>query len=299
MHRFKFILYIALALAFCMGSALAESPSIVCTSFPCYDFARAVCGSDANIRMLIKPGAEVHAYEPTPADIMALADCDLFICIGGESDAWAEDILSSFGSEAPETLRLIETVEALESEHDHDHSETEYDEHIWTSPVNAMAMVEAVSGGVGAIDPENAAAYAENASAYMAEISAIDAEIRAVVANSARKELVFADRFPFIYLAQEYGLDYVSAFASCSAESEPSAKTMMMLIDRVISDKIPAVYTIELSSGKTAKTISEETGAEILTLHSVQTLSEADFSAGETYVTLMQRNVEALRKGLN
>jgi len=299
MHKLKFIVCFALALLLCTAAAQADNLSVVCTSFPCYDFARAVCGDAANIRLLIKPGAEVHAYEPTPADIMALADSDLFICIGGESDAWADDILESFGSEAPRTLRLIDSVEAVAVEHDHDHHETEYDEHIWTSPVNAMSMVEAISNCFAEIDPAKGEAYSANSAAYIAEISAIDTEIREIVANSARKELVFADRFPFIYLAQEYGLDYVSAFASCSAESEPSAKTMMTLIERVINDKIPVVYTIELSTGKTAKAISEETGAEILTLHSVQTLSEADFTAGETYVTLMRKNIEALRKGLN
>lgn len=299
MYKFKLIFCILFLLILCTGAALADELNIVCTSFPCYDFARAVCADSANIRMLIKPGAEIHAFEPTPADIMALADCDLFIYIGGESDAWVEDILDSFGGEAPETLRLFESVEAIKADHAHDHHESEYDEHIWTSPVNAVAMVEAVADRIVEIKPENADLYAANAAAYTAEINAIDAEIRAICENSVRNELIFADRFPFIYLAKEYGLDYTSAFASCSAESEPSAKTMMTLIEKVISDRIPVVYTIELSNGKTAKTIAEETGVEILMLHSVQTVSESDFSAGETYVSLMKNNVEALRKGLN
>ena len=299
MYKFKLAICIAFALILCTGAALADELNILCTSFPCYDFARAVCGENADIRMMIKPGAEVHAFEPTPADIMALADCDLFIYIGGESDAWVEDILDSFGSEAPETLRLFESVEAIASDHAHDHHEREYDEHIWTSPVNAAAMVEAVAARISEINPENADDYEANSAAYTAEINAIDAEICAITENSLRKELVFADRFPFIYLANEYGLAYTSAFASCSAESEPSAKTMMALIEKVASEKIPAVYTIELSNGKTAQTIAEEIGAEILVLHSVQTVSEADFAAGETYVSLMKNNVEALRKGLN
>ena len=144
MHKIRFLVCVIALFLILTGTALADELNIVCTSFPCYDFARAVCADSANIRMLIKPGAEVHAFEPTPADIMALADCDLFIYIGGESDAWVEDILDSFGSDAPETLRLIETVEALESDHAHEHHVSEYDEHIWTSPVNAAAT--AVSG---------------------------------------------------------------------------------------------------------------------------------------------------------
>ena len=283
--------------------AYAEArPEIVCTSFPCYDFARAVAGDAADIRMLIKPGSEVHSYEPTPADIMAIAECDLFICIGGESDAWVADILESFGSDAPQTLRLIECVEAIEREdHDHDHGhhdETEYDEHIWTSPVNACIMVQAVENALTETFARHAEGWQANATAYCAEIEALDAQFRDVAANGVRREMIFADRFPFIYFAREYGIEYVSAFASCSSESEPSAKTMMELIDRVISDKVPVIYTIELSSQKTAKTIAAETGAKILTFHSVQNLTDADFSAGETYVSLMQRNLEAFREGL-
>ena len=298
-----FAIFLMLALFACATAFAGEYPVIVCTSFPCYDFARAVAGDAADIRMLIKPGAEVHSYEPTPADVMAIAECDLFICIGGESDAWVKDILESFGSDAPQTLRLIECVEAIESQdHEHEHGhhdETAYDEHIWTSPVNACLMVQAVADALSESFNGHAESWQANAAAYCAEIEALDAQFRDVAANGARREMIFADRFPFIYFAREYGIDYVAAFASCSSESEPSAKTMMELIDRVISDKVPVVYTIELSSQKTAKTIAAETGAKILTFHSVQNLTDADFSAGETYVSLMQRNLEALREGLS
>lgn len=286
------------------GMAFADDyPSIVCTSFPCYDFARAVTGGNAELKLLIKPGAEVHSFEPTPADIMAVADCDLLIYIGGESDAWVEDILSTFGSDAPDTLRMFDCVEALAAEEDHDHAAEHdhdaYDEHIWTSPVNAQRMVQAVADALSTDFSWCSAAWQANAAAYIAEIAELDAQFQDVVSHAARREMIFADRFPFIYFAKEYGLSYVAAFPSCAAESEPSAKTMMELIDRVQTDGIPAIYTIELSSGKTAAAIAAETGAEILTFHSVQNLSEADFSAGESYVSLMQRNVEALREGLN
>ena len=294
-----FALFLVLALTACGTAFAGEEPSIVCTSFPCYDFARAVAGENGQVKMLIKPGAEVHSYEPTPADIMAIAGCDLFIYIGGESDAWVEDILSSFGSDAPETLRMFDCVEALEAEHDHGHEEEEYDEHIWTSPVNAARMVQAVADKLVETHEWYEEVWQGNADAYIQEIDALDEQFRDVVAHAARREKIFADRFPFIYFAREYGIDYVSAFPSCAAESEPSAKTMMELIERVKADGIPAVYTIELSSGKTAQTIAEETGAKILSFHSIQNVSEADFSAGESYVSLMQRNLEALKEGLN
>lgn len=286
------------------GSAFAgEYPSIVCTNFPCYDFARAVTGGMADLRLLIKPGAEVHSFEPTPADIMSIVNCDLFIYIGGESDAWAEDILSSFGSDAPDTLRMFDCVEAMEEgEYDHEHEGAhahEYDEHIWTSPVNAQRMVRAVADKLNEDFSWNSDAWSANGDAYIAQIGEIDAQFRDVAAHAARREMIFADRFPFLYFIREYGLDYVSAFTSCAAESEPSARVIMELIDRVVRDGVPAIYTIELSSGKTAQTIAEETGAKILCFHSIQNVSESDFSAGESYLSLMARNVEALKEGLN
>ena len=279
----------------------ADDLSIVCTSFPCYDFARAVLGDADDIRLLIKPGSEVHSYEPTPADVLAIAGCDLLVYVGGESDAWVRDILSSFGDEAPETLRFFDCIEALqESEHAHDHdAQAEYDEHIWTSPVNAMAMVSALEERLAQLNPDEAELYAANAGAYTAEIEQIHNEILSVLETAGRREMIFADRFPFLYFAREYGISWQAAFDSCSSESEPSAKTMMALIDHILRSDVPVVYTIELSSQKTAKTIADETGVEICTFHSIQNVTEEDFSAGESYLTLMRKNVEALRKGLN
>ena len=283
----------------CACAAAEERVSVVCTDFPCYDFARQVAGGHADVTMLIKPGAEVHSYDPTPADIIDIGEADLFVCIGGESDAWAEGILSGLGGDAPETLRLMGCVTGLIEEPEEDRDGPEYDEHIWTSPKNAMAMVSAVADALEKADAANAGAYRENAEEYIAQIAQIDAEIAGVVGTAERRVLVFADRFPFLYFAREYGLDYLAAFPSCTADTEPSAQTVMALIDRVVRDKIPAVYTIELSTKAIARTIAEETGAEILTMQSLQTVTQEDFDAGECYVSIMRRNIEALRKGLN
>ena len=304
MLRLKKLLCALLALAAMLaGCAFAgEYPTIVCTSFPCYDFARAVVGDQGHVQMLIKPGAEVHSYEPTPADIMAIAGCDLFVYVGGESDAWVEDILASFGSEAPETLRFFDYMEEFEeAQHDHAHDDhaLEYDEHIWTNPKNAMVMVEALAEKICETYGLSSDVYRANADAYITEIAEIDAAFAEIAADSVRREMIFADRFPFIYFAHEYGIEWKAAFESCSSESEPSAKTMMELIDHIIRNDVPVVYTIELSNAKTAKTIANETGVEICTFHSVQNVTEVDFAAGETYVSLMNKNVEALQKGLN
>lgn len=305
MRSFHKILIFMLAAALLMcGTAFAgEYPDIVCTSFPCYDFARAVTGDKAHLSLLIKPGAEVHSYDPTPADIMSIADCDLFIYIGGESDAWVEDILSGFGDDAPETLRLFDCVEALEEVHaqkdapENEHAH-EYDEHIWTSPVNAQRMVRAIADKLTADFSNYSDAWKANADAYTDEIGQIDAQFRDIVAQGARRVMVFADRFPFLYFANEYGIEWVAAFDSCASESEPSAKTVVSLIERVKVEAIPVVYMLEMSNGKIAETISEETGAEIRTFHSIQNVTEAEFSGGETYVSLMKKNVEALKEGI-
>ncbi len=285
--------------------AVAEaSLKIVCTSFPCYDFARAIAGEVAEIQLLIKPGTEVHSYEPTPTDVLAVGECDLFLFIGGESDVWVDEILESFADEAPETLRFMDCVEGIEeAEGAHEHAEDghvhEYDEHIWTSPANAQKMIEALREALCNYCPEYDELFSENARAYSEQIAEIDEEIRAVVDHAERRELIFADRFPFLYFVREYGLEYAAAYPGCSAESEPSAQTMVELIDRVVNDQIPVIYVLEFSSGRVAATISEETGAKILTMQSIQNVTRTDFENGETYVSLMRRNVDALREGLN
>ena len=300
----KIIALTAVCLAVMLGGfAMAEELQIVTTSFPCYDFARQVAGENAQVTMLIRPGTEVHAYEPTPADILTIGGADLFIYIGGESDVWADDILASFGGDAPQCVRLMESVEALEEEHAeaeaHDHGELELDEHIWTSPKNAVQMVRAVESALCAARPEAAEEFHANAEVYAGEIEQIDQALEQIAANGARRELVFADRFPFLYMAHDYGLSYCAAFSSCTTDTEPSAQTMVKLIETIQKDGIPVVYTIEMSTGAIARTLAEETGVEVLELHSVQTVRQSEFDAGETYVSLMWKNLAAIEKGLN
>lgn len=292
---------IVIALMLCAQACAEGRLRVVATDFPCYDFARQVAGDRAEVTMLLKPGTEAHAYDPSPADILSIGDADLFVYIGGESDAWADGILAGFDGDGPATLRMMDAVTPIEEAaeaRDHAHDGPEYDEHIWTSPRNAEAMVDAVAAALCKIDPDGAEAYRANAGAYRAQIEAIDAEIAGIVEASATKELVFADRFPFLYFVRAYGLDYVAAFPSCTADTEPTPQTILALINAVEEKGLPAVYTIELSTQAVARTVAEETGAKILTLHSMQTVSQAEFEAGETYVSLMQKNVEALREGL-
>ena len=297
----KLILLAALLLALGAMACAEGGLNVVAANFPCYDFARQVLGDRGSATLLIHPGVEVHSYEPSPADIVAIGEADLFVYIGGEGDAWADGILAGFGDDGPASLRMMDAVTPLEEEggESHAHEAPEYDEHIWTSPKNAVAMVAALSEALCGLDPENAGGYRAAAEDYIARIDAIDAAFREAVENGARRELVFADRFPFLYFTREYGLDYAAAFPSCTADTEPTPQTMLALIQRVEQDGIPAIYTIEMSTQAVARTVSEETGAKILTLHSLQTVTQDEFEAGESYVSLMWNNVEAVREGLN
>ena len=285
-----------------LGCARAQAAEIVTTSFPCYDFARQIAGDAAQVRMLIRPGTEVHSYEPTPADILAIGDSDLFVAIGGESDAWIDGILGSMGGGAPRSIFLMDSVEALEEEevegYEH-HHETELDEHIWTSPKNALKMLQSAADAICEVDPAHAEIYRKNAKEYESAIAELDARLTEIVQNGVRNEMIFADRFPFLYLAHDYGISYRAAFNSCTAESEPSAQKMVELIQAIENDHIPVIYTIEMSNGAIARTLADETGAEILNMHSMQTVTQVEFDAGETYITLMRKNLDAIERGLN
>ena len=297
----KALLLSALLLLLFGCAALAEPGlRVVAANFPCYDFARQLLGDAGEVSMLIRPGVEVHSFEPTPADILSVSDADLFVYIGGEGDAWADDMLSGLEGQGPARLRMMDAVTPIEEEgEEHTHGEPEYDEHIWTSPKNAIAMVRALSDALCELDPGRAEAYSAAASEYIEQITEIDAAFSDIAASAVRHELVFADRFPFLYFVREYGLDYIAAFPSCTAETEPTPQTMLGLIQRVRQDGIPVIYVIEMSTRSVARTVAEETGAAIREMHSLQTVTQAEFDAGESYVSLMRRNVEAVREGLS
>ena len=297
--------YASLLLALCLlltaCSAGAESGGeplrVVATDFPCYDLARQVLGNDASLTLLIRPGMDTHTYEPTPADAKAVYEADVLIYIGGTSDAWVEDMLA----DAPDVMavRMMDSVQPLEEAHaEHGHEDISYDEHIWTSPVNMRAMLSSVEEALCAADPDGASTYRANAEAYDAQLVQLDQTFRDLVSGAARTELIFADRFPFLYFAREYGLSYRSAFSGCSEEAQPSVQAVASLIDAVEKEGTPVIYVIEMSTRDVANAVAEQTGAEIVEMHSCQSLTGEEFAAGETYLSLMTRNVEALRKGL-
>ncbi|MDR2157127.1 MAG: metal ABC transporter substrate-binding protein [Clostridiales Family XIII bacterium] len=291
--------------------------NVVATIFPEYDFARAVGGDLAEITMLMDPGAGVHNFDPSPSDIMAIEHADVFLYIGGESDEWVDDILESTDTSGTEVVRLMDYVDGVEEElkegmepeeeeesaedeegEGHDGEEPEYDEHIWVSPKNAIALIGVIADVMGKKDSANADAYQTNAAAYKAELELIDAQFGEIVKSGARKKIVVADRFPFRYFVDQYGLDYAAAFIGCSDQTDAGPKTIAYLIDTVKKESIPYVYHVELSNRNVAGAICEQTGAGMLQLNSGENVTKEDFDAGVTYVDLMKRNAENLKKGL-
>jgi len=284
--------------------------SVIATIFPQYDFAKAVGGDKVDVKMLLSPGVESHSFEPTLQDISNIGKSDLFIYVGGESDEWVDAVLETVKDKNIKTISLVDTVETVEEElvegmEEHEEEEEgeheeegEIDEHVWTSPRNAIKIVNKICDTLSEIDSENKDYYRDNADNYIKELQKIDSNITEVVNNARIKTLVFAERFPFRYLAEHYGLKYYTAFPGCSANSEPSLATINFLIEKVKEENVSKVFYIEFSDGKVADTICSMTGATKAELHSCHNVSKEDFNNGVTYLDLMKRNVETLREAL-
>lgn len=277
--------------------------SVVSTIFPGYDFAKAIAGDKADVHMLIPPGSETHGYEPTTSDILKITECDVFIYTAGESDNWITELLKNSISDDTKVISLIESAQCDEDTHsDHSHAGHHHsgvDEHVWTSPVHSMKIAQSVCDALCEKDTANADYYKGNLDTLLGELTALDEDFREITKNGKRNLWVFADRYPLTHFSDEYSLEYEAAFSGCSEDTEPSAATVAHLIDTVNEHNIPVVLKIELSSDEIAKTISRETGAEILTFYSCHNISKDDFENGETYVSLMQKNVVTLSKALN
>nr|WP_325213685.1 metal ABC transporter substrate-binding protein [uncultured Oscillibacter sp.] len=307
----------ALLLLTACGPALPPEDSdrlqIVAAVFPAYDFARAAAGELADVTLLLPPGAESHSYEPPPADILQVQRCDLFLYLGGESDAWVDAILSAVEPQG-EALRMIdcvdlleeETVEGMQGGHDHEHEHEEdhghlgevvgMDEHVWTAPLNAAAVTRTIGERLAALDRSNGETYAANAESYASQLEALDRDFAAFFDSRADRTIVFGDRFPLLYFAEAYGLDYYAAFPGCGAQTEPSAATVAFLTEKVREEQLPAVWYIEFSNHLVADSIAEAAGVETAQFHTCHNVSRADLEAGATYLSLMRANLETLRK---
>ncbi len=326
-------------LAGCGSAPSQKAPSapklrVVTTIFPIYDWVVNVLGEQAagaEVTMLLDNGVDLHSYQPTADDIVRISDCDLFIYVGGESDEWVADALQEATNKNMAVIDLMEllgdsvkeeeVVEGMEhdhdheheeehgheedhdheEEHDHDHEEVEYDEHVWLSLKNAAVLCRAFAEALGQIDSENAALYTANADAYIEKLNTLDAQYRAAVDAAANHTLLFGDRFPFRYLADDYGLDYYAAFVGCSAETEASFETIIFLANKLDELGLPAVLQIESADGSIARTVVENTPSkdqQILTIDSMQSTTAKDAAAGASYLSIMEKNLDVLNAAL-
>ncbi len=310
----KYLVYLLLScllLTGCVPAQAWESSgklTVVATLFPQYDFARQIGGEHIQLHLLLPPGVESHSYEPTPADMVRLNQSDLFLYTGRYMEPWAERLSDTLEGDVTvvdvsQGIQLDEEDaheghdHGAESGHDHD-DHGGYDPHIWTSPVNAMQMVETIRDAFCEADPANAASYQANAQAYLEQLSELDASFRQLVETAPRKEIIFGGRFALHYFAKEYGISYEAAFDSCSSETEPSVGVMAHLVDHIRQERIPVVYYEELVDPKVARILCEETGAKPLLFHSCHNVSKEELKQGVTYLSLMEKNLENLKEGL-
>ena len=283
---------------------------IITTIFPPYDFARNIVSDMADVKMLLPLGSESHSFEPSTQDIVEIQNCDIFICIGGESEKWVEKVMDSLDTEKVKVISLLDLVdakeeevvegmEAGEEEEEKGSAKVEYDEHVWTSPVNAKVITESLSKAICEKDADNAEYYKANTASYVEKLDKLDKDFRDTVSTAKRDRIVVADRFPFRYLCDEYGIRYSAAFAGCSASTDPSANTVKYLINKVNEEKIPVVFYIEFSQKTVANTVLASTNAKGMELHSCHNISQEDFDNGIGYIELMNRNLDALTEALN
>ena len=293
--------------------------SVVCTTFPQYDWVKEMIGDEAEkfeLTLLLDNGVDLHNYQPTAEDIAKIGSADVFIYVGGESDQWVDDALKEATNKDMKVINLLEVmgdkvkeeevVEGMQAEEEEgeegEEEEKEYDEHIWLSLKNASVLVPAISDVLQSVATEDAEKIAENCDAYVQKLSELDKEYEQMVQSATHKTVIFADRFPFRYLVDDYSLDYYAAFVGCSAETEASFETVTFLAGKVDELQVPAILVIENSDQKIAETVRENTtgkNQEILEMDSLQSVTNDDISDGFNYLKAMQENLDVLKQALN
>ncbi len=290
--------------------------NVVATIFPSYDWAREVIGDSGNVslELLIDNGVDLHSFQPTAEDIMKIKTCDVFIYVGGESDAWVSDAISSDANpdmkiinlmdELKDSVREEELVEGMEAEEEEDEEgeeEIEYDEHVWMSLRNAEVITEKICEVLSEADPDNAGLYSANCEKYVSELKDLDSRYIEAVSSADLDTIVVADRYPFRYMSEDYGLDYYAAFIGCSAETQASFETVVFLADKAKETGTKVILTTESPSGDIASTVIETGGLEGVTveaLDSMQSVTASEVSSGISYLKIMEDNLTVLEKAL-
>ena len=292
--------------------------NIVTTIFPEYDWVGQILGenqANVDLTMLFDNGVDLHSYQPSADDMVKVSKCDLFIYAGGESDAWVDDALKSAQNKNMKVINLLdvlgnsvkeeEQVEGMQAEEEEEESEEEgpeYDEHVWLSLKNAKTLCSSIADALCEIDSKNADVYKKNLNEYTKNLDALDKEYQQAVNSAKYDTLVFGDRFPFRYMIDDYSLKYYAAFVGCSAETEASFETIKFLANKVDELGVTTVLTIENPKHKIAQTVVENTkekNQKILALNSMQSVTSDDVKNGETYLNVMQSNLDVLKQALN
>ena len=291
---------------------------IITTIFPEYDWVMNVLGDkkeNFDVSMLLDSGVDLHSYAPTPKDIVSISNCDMFVYVGGESDKWVSDVLKEaknkdmavinlmevLGDKAKEE-EIIEGMEGEEEEEEEEEEGPEYDEHVWLSLNNSELFVQTISDNLSNIDKENANYYKNNAETYINNLKALDAEYKDAVSKANKDTLVFADRFPFRYLVDDYSLKYYAAFIGCSAETEASFETIAFLANKVDELGLNYIMKIESSDGSIANTVKNATtnkNQTVLTMDSIQSATTKEYANGRNYLSIMQSNLGVLKQALS
>ncbi len=299
----NFVLFLSFVLilqfAGCTNSGKrGDKLQIVTTVFPLYDFARQVAGDKADITLLLPTGTEAHSYEPSMKDVMKIKDCDLFIHLGMGADPWTDSIVNDESFDKNNLLSAMKYSSLKESSHSHgEHSEYEYDAHVWTSLRNSKKIVMAIAEILAKKDSKNADYYKANAEKYCNELESLDKKFSELTKDND-KTIAFADSFPFLYFAEDYNLEYISVFPTCSAEGGPSVSDMKEFIEKIESENISVVFYTETSNGQIPNSVCSKTGAEKLLFHSCHTVNKEQFESGITYLDLMQKNYDALKEAI-
>ena len=314
-----FLTVLLLCTVSCSDEAVYDDGTlkIVTTAFPPYDFARQIAEgtNGVEVTMLLPPGSESHDYEPSVSDIATVGKADLIICIGGETDSWIDGVIKASESKAS-VLRLTDMVELLEEDetvlvtsedghhghsHEHSHKHTEectFDEHVWTSPENAAVMTEKIASAMCRLSESDSETFRKNCEAYASSLREVQVEMKKLTAECDSPVLIFADRFPFRYLADSLGVKCYAAFAGCASDSEATLEAVYRLCKLAEENGSEVIFTCEFSSRNAADLISRETGCEVRELHSCHNVSKEDFDGGVTYLSLMRRNLQYLKEAM-
>lgn len=290
-----------------------EKINIVCTLFPQYDWIKNIVGNSESVEvtLLIQNGSDPHSYQPTAADIMTLSSSDMVVYIGAESDLWVQDALDR--ADNAHTLRAalfeIEGItprEISSSSHSHDghehkHGHGIHDEHLWLSLKNAIKATEHLTDKICELDPQNADKYKANSEKYKAELISLDADFAKATKEAGEHPfMLFADRFPFVYLLSDYGVDFAAAFEGCTTDTDAGFDTVLRLIKEANEHRISHIAVTESSDKSLAKTVasSAKGDVEIIVMNSLQGVTKKQLSEGVTYLSEMKNNLTAMKIAL-